>query len=271
MDGSERYPFCSWTGCAGDEPVVVTCALLAAAAMVAWAPAPPLYRLAGLVGGESSVQGSREASPVRSRWPADRRRTHLAAFSSALLGLSIGLIVGGALGVLTGVGTAIVTGLVVRRLEPAAVVREREQLVRDLPVAVDLLAACMASGSPTTQCLEVVAQAVSGSVGRQLEQVAIRLRLGADPVSVWVSLGQCEAVAPLARTMVRAIETGAPVANGLNRLADDQRRARHWDADRRARAVGVKAAAPMGLCFLPAFIAIGIVPTVVSTFLHLHL
>jgi pilus assembly protein TadC len=81
----------------------------------------------------------------------------------------------------------------------------------------------------------------------------------------------CEPMAPLARTMIRAIETGAPVADGLNRLVDDQRRARRWDSERRARAVGVKAAAPLGLCFLPAFIAIGIVPTIVSTFVQMHL
>jgi pilus assembly protein TadC len=95
--------------------------------------------------------------------------------------------------------------------------------------------------------------------------------MGADPVAVWAAMQLCEPMAPLARTMIRAIETGAPVADGLNRLVDDQRRARRWDSERRARAVGVKAAAPLGLCFLPAFIAIGIVPTIVSTFVHMHL
>jgi pilus assembly protein TadC len=250
--------------------VVLTCGLLAAAAVLAWAPAPPLYRLTPLAGGESSGSASSEASS-RPRWPEDHRRTVLAAFSSTLLGLSMAIIVGGASGVLTGVGIAVVTGLVVRRLEPAAVVREREQMVRDLPVAVDLLAACIASGSPLAQCLDVVGQAVSGPAGRRLAHVAARLRLGTDPGSVWRSLAQDEAMAPLARTMVRAIETGAPVAHGLSRLVDDQRRARRWDAERRARAVGVKAAAPMGLCFLPAFIAIGIVPTIASTFLEMHL
>jgi pilus assembly protein TadC len=250
--------------------VALMCGLLAAAAVLAWAPAPPLHRLTPLAGGESSGSAASRVSSRR-RWPEDHRRTVLAALSSTLLGLCITIFMGGALGVLTGVAIAVVTGLAVRRLEPAAVVREREQVMRDLPVAVDLLAACIASGSPPVQCLDVVGQAVSGPAGRRLEQVAARLRLGTDPGSVWTSLAQDEAMAPLARTMVRAIETGAPVAHGLNRLVDDQRRARRWDAERRARAVGVKAAAPMGLCFLPAFIAIGIVPTIVSTFLHMHL
>jgi tight adherence protein B len=39
----------------------------------------------------------------------------------------------------------------------------------------------------------------------------------------------------------------------------------------RARQVGVLAAGPLGLCFLPAFMLIGVVPTVVGTFTDLIL
>jgi pilus assembly protein TadC len=257
--------------------VFVVCGFLVAVSVLAWAPAPPLNRIATVVGAwpvrraSSAVLGSGERSSAQSRWQTDHGRMQLAVASSTLLGLSISLIVGGVPGVLVGAGVAVGTGLAVRRLEPAAVVREREQLVRDLPVAIDLLTACIASGSPPLQCLEAVAQAVSGPVARQLEQATTKLRMGADPVAVWAAMTSCAPMAPLARTMLRAVETGAPVADGLNRLVDDQRRARRWDSERRARAVGVKAAAPLGLCFLPAFIAIGIVPTIVSTFLHMHL
>ena len=249
--------------------MLVTCGFLVAMAVLAWLPAPPLDRLATVKG--SSVRSSSESSSARLRWQTDHGRNQLSTASSALLGATISLIVGGAVGVLAGAGVAVGTWLAVRQLEPAAVVRERERLVRDLPVAIDLLAACIASGSPPTQCLEAVSQGVSGPVARHFEQASTRLRMGADPVAVWAAMQLCEPMAPLARTMIRAIETGAPVADGLNRLVDDQRRARRWDSERRARAVGVKAAAPLGLCFLPAFIAIGIVPTIVSTFVHMHL
>jgi hypothetical protein len=40
---------------------------------------------------------------------------------------------------------------------------------------------------------------------------------------------------------------------------------------KRARTVGVRAAGPLGLCFLPAFMLVGIVPTVVGGFAHLVL
>ena len=34
----------------------------------------------------------------------------------------------------------------------------------------------------------------------------------------------------------------------------------------RARSLGVRTAAPLGLCFMPAFIVLGVVPTVIGTF-----
>jgi hypothetical protein len=48
----------------------------------------------------------------------------------------------------------------------------------------------------------------------------------------------------------------------LQRVAEDARDAARWDAQARARALGARAAAPLGLCFLPAFVLVGIVPVV---------
>jgi pilus assembly protein TadC len=110
--------------------------------------------------------------------------------------------------------------------------------------------------------MEAVAAAVGGPISEELGAVSARLAVGADPVSVWRALTGDSVLAQLARTMLRALETGAPVAQGLSRLVDDQRRARRWEAEQRARAVGVKAAAPLALCFLPAFVTVGIVPTI---------
>jgi hypothetical protein len=49
------------------------------------------------------------------------------------------------------------------------------------------------------------------------------------------------------------------------RLADDQRRRSHAEVEARARAVGVKAALPLGVCLLPAFILVGVVPLVAGS------
>lgn len=179
---------------------------------------------------------------------------------------------------LTGTTGAVVGGVIgiaiswwVGRLEPPETARAREQVARDLPLAVDLLAACAAVGQPTDRSLAVVSQAVGGALATRLDGLGARLALGADPLATWQLLGADEQLAPMARTMIRAYESGAPVAGGLSRLAEDSRRRRRTVTQLRARSVGVQAAGPLALCFLPAFMLIGVVPTVVGAFSNLVL
>ena len=69
----------------------------------------------------------------------------------------------------------------------------------------------------------------------------------------------------LGRTVSRAVESGSSVAEAMLRLADDQRRQSRAEVERRARAVGVKAALPLGICLLPAFVLVGVVPLVAGS------
>jgi len=182
-------------------------------------------------------------------------------------GLGVALLVGGPAGVAAGVVATLAAVVVLRRLEPRAVRIRRERLVADLPTAVDLLAACLASGRPPGAALKTVLDAVGGPLAAELGVVAVRLELGADPVAVWRDLARRPGpLAALARTMARCLDTGAPMADGLRLLAADLRRAHRAAVERKARGVGVRAAAPLGLCFLPAFVLVGIVPSVVSAF-----
>ena len=48
----------------------------------------------------------------------------------------------------------------------------------------------------------------------------------------------------------------------VERLAESLSEDLRGEIEDRARAVGVKAALPLGLCLLPAFVLLGIVPTV---------
>jgi Flp pilus assembly protein TadB len=157
----------------------------------------------------------------------------------------------------------------IRRLEPAEVTRTRRQVSRALPLAVDLLAACVSAGQPVHLSLETVTAAVGGPLADRLSPVCARLSLGADPVTAWRLVAGDPQLAALSRTMVRALDSGAPIASGLGRLAEDVRRTAHSDRQMAARTVGVRAAGPLALCFLPAFMLIGVVPAIVSAFAHL--
>ena len=176
---------------------------------------------------------------------------------SPLFGPPFGLVVGAA--AMVGVR------IVLSRFEPAAVRRRRERISADLPLAVDLIAACLRAGRPPGEALVVVAPAVGGPLGELLDKVEHRIRLGYDPVEAWRQLADEPACAALARAVQRALTSGAALAQTLEHLAADVRQERRWSADERARTVETRSVVPLGLCFLPAFVLIGIVPTIAGS------
>lgn len=177
-------------------------------------------------------------------------------------GLGAATLIGGPVGASAAPVAATLTWIMAGRVEPPAVRRRREQVARELPHVVRLLGVALTSGAPPADALEIVAAAMPGPAAERLRPVAVRLRLGADPTAGWAVLGADPALAPLGRALTRAEEAGVSVATSVVRLADDLARHSRADVERRARAVGVKAAVPLGLCLLPSFLLIGIVPLV---------
>lgn len=175
------------------------------------------------------------------------------------------VLVGGGPGLVVGPLVGLVVRHLVARMEPPRVRRRREQLEAGLPHAVDLLAACLAAGQDPGRGLEQVAEVLDGPVAEELTAVAFRLKLGADPARVWRSVAAHPQLGQLGRCMVRVVDSGAPVAEAMHRLAEDLRRASRARAESRARAVGVRAALPLGVCMLPAFVLVGVVPLVASS------
>ncbi|HYJ66857.1 MAG TPA: type II secretion system F family protein [Nocardioidaceae bacterium] len=173
---------------------------------------------------------------------------------------------GGLLGLLVGGAVAVGVRRWVAAAEPASERRRRAELERDLPLAVDLLVACVSAGQAPTAALGAIADALPGPLGDRLRTTAARLALGADPETVWRDLATDPTLAPLGQTLARSARTGASITKALSRCADDLRRQRRARAETVARSVGVRAAAPLGACFLPAFLLIGVVPTVVGAF-----
>ncbi|GAA4702136.1 type II secretion system F family protein [Nocardioides conyzicola] len=190
---------------------------------------------------------------------------------SGLAGMAALLFVSGPLGVAAGVATASATWVVVGRAEPASVRARRRAVARDLPHVVALFAAGLRSGAAPADAIDQVCQALPGPAADRLAGVAARLALGLDPAQVWSGLADDPALVGLGRTLARAHTTGAPVVAAVERLADELARAGRAESEERARAVGVQAAVPLGLCLLPAFVLIGIVPLVVALLASLEL
>ncbi|TDD15119.1 type II secretion system protein [Kribbella turkmenica] len=148
------------------------------------------------------------------------------------------------------------------RLEPSAARQRNNHLTADLPLAVDLLAACLRAGRLPQQALTTVATAIPGPLADLFTEVAHHLALGADPADAWSHLRTEPACVPFARAIDRSLRSGAPLSKTLEHLADDTRQAHHHAADQQARAIESRTALPLGLCFLPAFVLLSIVPTI---------
>ncbi|MFI6449466.1 type II secretion system F family protein [Kitasatospora sp. NPDC050543] len=183
-------------------------------------------------------------------------------------GLGAGVSIGGAAGPVAGVLLAAgAYRWLPRGRTPAArrAAAEREALRAQLPLTAELLAACLAtSGSPAT-AVEAVGQSVGAQMGLRLAAISAELALGAPPELCWNRLGeQCPELAPLARCLVRTSISGAPPTAPLLALAKAQRATAARAAHTRARRAGVLATAPLGVCFLPAFVLISVVPVVLG-------
>lgn len=229
-------------------------ALTAGIAVGAWPVRGAAARLRVRVLAAEAVPLDLPPEPTRTGNCAGRLAAAVAA------GGGTAMFVGLPWGLLLGLVVAVVAVVVLGRLEPARVRHRRQRITADMPIAVDLLAACLRSGSAPVAAVDAVAQAIAGPVGEALGGVVAMLRLGGDPVDCWATLCREPALAPLGRTVGRATASGAPLADALEHLAGDCRERRRAEAEAAAKRVGVRAAAPLGLCFLPAFVLLGVVP-----------
>jgi Flp pilus assembly protein TadB len=188
-----------------------------------------------------------------------------------LAGVAAAVFLGGVVGLVVAPAVALVVWVVIERSEPGTVRTQRELARRDLPHVVGLLADALRAGQSPVDALAVVVAALPGPAATRLGEVVPRLRLGVDPAQVWGDLAADPALGPLGRALARAHRTGAAVVPSVERLAEELARAARADVEDRARAVGVKAAVPLGLCLLPAFVLVGIVPVVAGLLTSLGL
>jgi Flp pilus assembly protein TadB len=215
------------------------------------------------------------AVPPRVRWPTSPSETRALPEDlgwmhrwrwlwSLLAGLAGAMFVSGIGGVVIGAASAAATWCWIGRSEPASVRRSREAAERELPGVVHLLAAALEAGCDVGAALQLICDALPGPATRLLDTVPARLRLGVPAEAAWRPVLDSPELAPLGRAMLRASRSGASVTDEVARLADQlDRRARARMEDR-ARTVGVKAAVPLGLCLLPSFLLIGVVPLVIG-------
>jgi pilus assembly protein TadC len=128
----------------------------------------------------------------------------------------------------------------------------------------DLLAACLRSGLPVPTAIRAVAGTAPAQACRALGATAELLALGAGHVEAWAPAQAEPATAELARAACRTARSGAALAEVARDLSVRLRAATGDDAEARAQRAGVLITGPLGLCFLPAFLCLGVIPVVLG-------
>ncbi len=207
------------------------------------------------IAGRGSDAPATPANPGMKQW----------AIPSCLLCAAVAwLLIGGVVGLIAGAIVALVGPRMLSKLESGGTRANRLAVESAAPMVADLLVACLASGASTAVATRATAEALGGPVADVLNQCVIQFNLGASATRVWKPLADEPALAPIARAILRSAETGAPLTTVLLRVADDLRLNRSAQLEQAAKTVGVKSVGPLGLCFLPAFMLLGVVPLVAS-------
>lgn len=132
--------------------------------------------------------------------------------------------------------------------------------------SLDVLAVCLVAGMAVATAAAATAASAPPRLALVLRRAADLLALGADSAVAWsapaelvAADGQVDGLLRLAR---RSSSSGAALADGVAELAVQSRHDAASAAAAAAERAGVLVAGPLGLCFLPAFVCLGIVPVV---------
>jgi Flp pilus assembly protein TadB len=160
---------------------------------------------------------------------------------------------------------AVMGAVLLGRLEPLSARRRREQLISDTPQALELMATGLAAGLPVRVAGRVVADAFDSALGDDLGRVLALVDLGVPDAEAWRTLHDHPQLGPAAQDLSRSVESGTMMVEALRRHGAAAREARRTGQVIRARSVGVRSVLPLMTCFIPSFLLLGVVPTVVSS------
>ncbi|WP_342023684.1 type II secretion system F family protein [Arthrobacter citreus] len=159
--------------------------------------------------------------------------------------------------------------------------------IADPALMLDLVAAMLEAGQSLLPALGILADVVDPHTASCLRRVQSALEFGAPWAVAWELAeprlgadppGRLPAgyprpnragvkrspAAELRDALTFVATTGAPSAAVLLATAAQLRRRRSREAERRAAALGVRLVVPLGLCALPAFIVLTVVPLLLS-------
>lgn len=146
---------------------------------------------------------------------------------------------------------------------PAAPSGVAPVVLLDPAVLLDLAAAALDAGASIPAALIALGEAAEGASGSALRRSGAALTLGAPWHEAW---GHASSdLSAVADALEPAWTEGVPAGPLLVRAADHVRAERGRVAHEAAARLGARLVLPLGLCFLPAFVLLGLVPVLLAT------
>ncbi|MBP2364402.1 type II secretion system F family protein [Pseudonocardia parietis] len=176
-------------------------------------------------------------------------------------GTALGWAVAGTTGAVVGTAAGAGLMLLARRLPHLHAPRADDA---DLAAVWDLLATCLAAGLTVPDALDAAGRRLPGPAGATLRRVSGLLALGASADDAWSAAAATPGLAGFARAAGRSASTGSALGRAASTEAARLRAGLTDRAEERAQRAAVLITAPLGLCFLPAFLVLGIVPVVIG-------
>jgi hypothetical protein len=128
-----------------------------------------------------------------------------------------------------------------------------------LATCADLLAACLEAGAVPAAALSASGRCLPKPLGPLVSAAGEAV---ADGASIEEALPETGVLAPIAAIFRRSSRTGSAMTEQLVAVAEQLRADDQFDRMERAQRVGVLAALPLGLCMLPAFLLLAVVPAI---------
>lgn len=206
------------------------------------------------------------------------RAAALAVFAFAGFGLAL-LFHGGALKVVVFAVVGGNLGLFLPNYALSRRIAERSRALRiALPDAIDLMIVAVEAGAALGAALQRVAAEFSDLhpiVSEQFGIMLMEMQAGASRAEALTRLAArapSDEVGALVSMIIQSEAVGASLGAALRAFADELRKTRHLDAERRAAELPVKIAFPLVFCVFPAMSGVLFTPVVIRvlrTLVHL--
>ncbi|GAA4915403.1 type II secretion system (T2SS) protein F [Stackebrandtia albiflava] len=179
-------------------------------------------------------------------------------------GLAVAVVVGGVAGVVAGAATVAATRYATTRTGEERRRARRRRLAAELPSALDVAGACLSAGAPLPHAVIAAGNAGDGELADLLARYGRALLWGESAADAAAGLREIPGAEWFAAAVERSRWSGAALAEGMHRLAERLRAEHAVATAARAQRAGVWLVLPLCLCFLPAFVAAGLIPIVMS-------